>query len=81
MIQQVEYTAHGTHCPKCYRPYIYIGDIPPNGFTEGFEPYCTCNVKKETSKNIGWICPVCGAGLSPFITVCPCKAFDNKIMC
>ena len=21
----------------------------------------------------GWICPVCGRGLSPFTYVCPCK--------
>lgn len=21
----------------------------------------------------GWICPVCGRGLSPFTTVCPCQ--------
>ena len=24
-------------------------------------------------KMIGWICPVCGRGLSPFTAVCPCK--------
>ena len=22
---------------------------------------------------VGWICPICGRGLSPFTTVCPCK--------
>ena len=22
---------------------------------------------------VGWTCPVCGRGLSPFTTVCPCK--------
>lgn len=24
-------------------------------------------------KLIGWICPICGRGLSPFTNVCPCK--------
>lgn len=28
-------------------------------------------------KMTGWICPVCGRGLSPFTAVCPCKN-DNK---
>lgn len=24
-------------------------------------------------KMVGWICPICGRGLSPFTSVCPCK--------
>ena len=29
----------------------------------------------EPSHNglIGWVCPVCGRGLSPYTTVCPCQ--------
>ena len=23
--------------------------------------------------NIGWICPVCGRGISPLVKTCPCK--------
>ena len=23
----------------------------------------------------GWVCPVCGRGLSPFTTFCPCKGY------
>lgn len=36
------------------------------------------DTKSETTnppKMIGWICPVCGRGLSPFTSVCPCKGF------
>ena len=32
---------------------------------------------KSESYNVpamqGWVCPVCGRGLSPYIRVCPCK--------
>ena len=27
----------------------------------------------EIQRMSGWICPVCGQGLSPFIMICPCK--------
>lgn len=28
-------------------------------------------------KMVGWICPVCGRGLSPFTSVCPCKGIGK----
>jgi hypothetical protein len=31
------------------------------------------DVKKQPPGLQGWVCPVCGAGLSPFTSVCPCK--------
>ena len=30
----------------------------------------------------GWICPVCGRGVSPYTNVCPCKPFPQpKVTC
>ena len=38
----------------------------------------TCNPKGM----IGWVCPVCGRGNSPFSSVCPCKGFTQyQITC
>jgi len=67
-------------CDKCGKPYIYVGDVPPGGFTKGLEPYCTCNENKYTmnrdlnnifiSGERGWICPKCGKVFSPSIIEC-----------
>lgn len=31
------------------------------------------SVQPEQRVLNGWVCPVCGRGLSPFINVCPCN--------
>lgn len=33
----------------------------------------------NTQKMMGWICPVCGAGLSPFTSMCPCGGNKWKL--
>lgn len=67
-------------CPKCGKPYIYVGDVPLGGFTKGLEPYCTCNenrynITRDSSNifvsgNQGWVCPKCGKVFSPSIFEC-----------
>jgi len=47
-----------------------------NGAKGGTTGETTGTISSETinpPKMIGWICPVCGRGLSPFTAVCPCK--------
>jgi hypothetical protein len=72
-------------CKTCLKPFIYVGDTPENGWYPGTEPYCTCGGKKEEPKQyfgqVGWICPVCGMGLSPFTTSCPCKTPPFVVTC
>ena len=31
--------------------------------------------------NYGWICPVCGKGVAPWASTCPCKDFNYNITC
>ena len=37
----------------------------------------TVNPPQVTGGMTGWICPVCGRGLSPFTNVCPCKPWPK----
>lgn len=39
-------------------------------FNKGF----AMALDKTRDGTLGWICPVCGRGVSPFLDVCPCKA-------
>ena len=43
-------------CPKCQKPFIYVGDIPQGGFKIGNEPYCVCGTI---------ICGECGSRYTP----------------
>lgn len=74
-----KYNTGSPICPLCNKPYSYYGDVPAGGFPKGFEPYCTCDQTDYTFtfptpfKQIGWICPVCGRGVNPNLTSCPCN--------
>ena len=51
-------------CPKCLRPYW------DEGKSTGLTPICECN---KTEGILGWICPICNKGVSPYATSCPCS--------
>jgi len=69
----------------------YVSDMwkyNPIGLAFAFESDGTGGkAKSETTnppKMTGWICPVCGRGLSPYTSFCPCKGFvqgEWKITC
>ena len=42
-------------------------------YVESLTPTKTTNPPKM----VGWVCPVCGRGLSPFTTMCPCKGWKG----
>jgi len=44
--------------------------------TEFGEHVVKANQKTQSAGVItGWICPVCGRGLSPYTSFCPCKGW------
>ena len=62
----------------------YVSDMwkyNPIGLAFAFESDVTGGkAKSETTnppKMTGWICPVCGRGLSPYTSVCPCKGYPK----
>ena len=50
------------YCSECERPKISTCDMPLPG----------------VGKQEGWICPVCGRGVAPWTSFCPCQS-DWKI--
>jgi len=64
MEAQPPYTFNN-YCDKCGLPKTYTGDTTNIIL-------CSCEEKKSSGIT-GWKCPVCGAGVSPFTTQCPCN--------
>ena len=80
MNSQDDSTANDTfsnRCPKCGKPYYYIGD--PIGDMSTM--ICQCHVPDQVfpnlSSNHGWICPKCGRCFAPSVTECPYCAGSN----
>jgi len=88
-IDDQKYYTGSAYCNKCGKPFTYVGDIPNGGWAIGQEPFCTCGVIKCVADpnyqitfptlNTGWVCPVCGRGVRPNLTSCPCHCEPNEM--
>ena len=63
-------TTGGNHtCPKCSMEVNDLVYRPQN---------CDVPLPQDFGKKKGWICPVCGRGMAPWMSFCPCQG-DWKI--
>ena len=56
-------------CPKCGKPYFYVGDAPTGGVPTDW--LCQCNTWTCSNNPTGWICPSCGRSINPNQITCP----------
>ena len=56
-------------CPKCAMEVNDLVYRPQN---------CDMPLPQDFGKKEGWICPVCGRGVAPWMSFCPCQG-DWKI--
>lgn len=58
-------------CPRCY---MEVNDLVYR--TQNYDS----PLPQSFDRQKGWICPVCGRGLAPWVDVCPCKN-DAGVTC
>lgn len=67
--EMVNTTGGNYHCPSCGMAVNDLVYRPSN---------CDIPIPQGFGKQKGWICPVCGRGLAPWTSFCPCQS-DFKI--
>lgn len=67
--EMVNTTGGNYHCPSCN---MAINDLV-------YRPSEWKPFPQDFGKQEGWICPVCGRGLSPWTSFCPCQGSEMKI--
>lgn len=68
---EINSTTDGNYtCPNCGKEVYYSVYKPQN---------CDTSLPQDFDKKEGWICPVCGRGIAPWVDYCPCKIDGNII--
>lgn len=66
---EMKSTTDGNYtCPNCGKEVYYSVYKPQN---------CDTSLSQDFDKKEGWICPVCGRGIAPWVDYCPCKIDGN----
>ena len=68
--KEMESTTGGNyHCPSCS---FAVNDLV-------YRPSEWKPFPQSFGKQEGWICPVCGRGVAPWVDVCPCQGSEMQI--
>ena len=67
--EMVNTTGGNYHCPSCG---FAVNDLV-------YRPSEWKPFPQSVSKQEGWICPVCGRGVAPWVDVCPCQGSEMQI--
>ena len=68
--EMVNTTGGNYHCQSCGNAVNDLVYRPSN---------CDIPMPKSFGKQEGWICPVCGRGVAPWTSFCPCQGSEMKI--
>ena len=66
--EMVSTTGGNYHCPSCNMAVNDLVYRPSN---------CDMPLPQGFGKQEGWICPVCGRGVAPWVDCCPCQINRN----
>ena len=68
--EMINTTGGNYYCPKCGQGVNDLVYRPSN---------CDMPMPHGFGEQKGWICPVCGRGLAPWTSFCPCQSNDLEI--
>ena len=66
--EMVNTTGGNYHCPSCNMAVNDLVYRPSN---------CDIPMPQGFGEQKGWICPVCGRGVAPWVDYCPCQIDRN----
>jgi predicted amidophosphoribosyltransferase len=67
--EMVNTTGGNYHCPSCN---MAINDLV-------YRPSEWKPFPQDFGKQEGWVCPVCGRGVAPWVDYCPCRGSELNI--
>jgi DNA-directed RNA polymerase subunit RPC12/RpoP len=69
--KKMNYTGFGNYrCQECGHAMNDLINRPSS---------CDIPMPQDFGKQEGWVCPVCGRGVAPWVDVCPCQGSEMKI--